>query len=281
MIHEAREEKQAQTGDADEFASLYRRHGRDVLGMLLHLTHGDRAEAEDLTQETFLAAFRGRRSFAGRASVRAWLVGIAVRRFRDARRRPPAPAEPSRRPRRPIPASLARERRRGERLPRPCAFARLPENQQTALLLVLGQGLTYREAADALGEPIGTIKWRVSEATGKLRAYLTEDEEDASAQTITCPCWRPADCPVSQSGARNVTSSPARIARRNSPSFRRSPASFGLSRFPNPALTSTNASLRFVQRRSNKRPRRNPKNAPCVACSSPCPSSWPFWRWAQ
>jgi RNA polymerase sigma-70 factor (ECF subfamily) len=178
MIHEARRERQAQAGEADEFASLYRRHGRDVLGMLLHLTHGDRAEAEDLTQETFLAAFRGRRSFAGRASVRAWLVGIAVRRFRDARRRPPAPVG--------LPADL------DDRSPLPSpesgvvasdclarALARLPENQQTALLLVLGQGLTYREAADALGEPVGTIKWRVSEATGKLRAYLTEDENDA------------------------------------------------------------------------------------------------------
>ena len=178
MIHEARRARQApKRGEADEFASLYRRHGRDVLGMLLHLTHGDRAEAEDLTQETFLAAFRGRRGFVGRASVRAWLIGIAVRRWRDARRRPrfaPTLLSDDDGPALPSPESGVVA---GDCLGR--ALARLPENQQTALLLVLGQGLTYREAADALGEPVGTIKWRVSEATGKLRAYLTEDEEDA------------------------------------------------------------------------------------------------------
>jgi RNA polymerase sigma factor (sigma-70 family) len=72
----------------DTLACLYERHGRDVLGILLRLTNGDRAEAEDLTQETFVAAFQGQKGYSGRVPVRAWLVGIAARRWRDSLRRP-------------------------------------------------------------------------------------------------------------------------------------------------------------------------------------------------
>jgi RNA polymerase sigma-70 factor, ECF subfamily len=160
--------------DSESFTALYRRHGRDVLGMLLRLTCGNRAEAEDLTQETFLAALRGWKNFRGDGTARAYLVGIAVRRWRDSARKPrptlsddealyPKIASPER-------ATLAR-------LDLESALTKLPESQRVALLLVLGQGLTYREAAEALGEPVGTVKWRVHEATKAMRALLREEEE--------------------------------------------------------------------------------------------------------
>jgi RNA polymerase sigma-70 factor, ECF subfamily len=59
------------------------------------------------------------------------------------------------------------------------ALAELPEAQQTAILLVLVRGLTYKEAGAALGEPEGTIKWRVSEASKKLRLILTKMEQES------------------------------------------------------------------------------------------------------
>ncbi|MFN3650583.1 MAG: sigma factor-like helix-turn-helix DNA-binding protein [Armatimonadota bacterium] len=49
-----------------------------------------------------------------------------------------------------------------------------------ALLLVMSQGLTYREAAEITGEPIGTVKWRVSEASRRMRRFLEAAEEDAN-----------------------------------------------------------------------------------------------------
>lgn len=166
-------QRRVREGDSQGFFCLYERHGRDVLGILLRLTRGDRAEAEDLTQETFLAAFQGRKAFSGRVPLRAWLVGIAVRRWRDGQRRP----RPKTVAIEQDPASTAQlENQVAARALLGAALGRLPDDQQSAVLLVLAQGLTYREAAEALGVPEGTIKWRVSEASKRLRATLSEDE---------------------------------------------------------------------------------------------------------
>ncbi|MGC4046659.1 MAG: sigma-70 family RNA polymerase sigma factor [Armatimonas sp.] len=157
----------------EAFQTLYRRHGRDVLGILLRLTHGNRAEAEDLTQETFLAALRGWKTFRGDGTARAWLVGIAVRRWRDAARKPQPTTTDSEVL---YPKIASPEHVTLARLDLDAALNQLPEAQRIALLLVLGQGLTYREAAESLGEPVGTIKWRVHEATKTMRDLLSEEE---------------------------------------------------------------------------------------------------------
>ena len=160
----------------DPFACLFERFGGEILGLLMRLTRGDRAEAEDLTQETFMAAFQGQKSYSGRVPLRAWLAGIAVRRLRDSQRRP--------RPKSVVlatmelPAPSRTEREVPERVVLESALSALSEAQQTAVLLVLVQGLTYKEAAAALGEPEGTVKWRVSEACKKLRASLSESERE-------------------------------------------------------------------------------------------------------
>ncbi|MBB6054000.1 RNA polymerase sigma factor [Armatimonas rosea] len=160
--------------DVPSFSCLYERYGRDVLGVLLRLTNGDRAEAEDLTQETFLAAFKGQKNFSGRVPFRAWLVGIAARRWRDSRRRPkPATTPLTEDP----PSVVLMDRAITDRVALVSALGQLPDDQQTAVLLVLGQGLTYREAAEALGVPSGTLKWRVTEALRRLRPLLTDEGE--------------------------------------------------------------------------------------------------------
>lgn len=113
-------------GQPEGYAALYRQYGRDVLGILLRLTRGDRAEAEDLAQETFFAAYQGRSAFRPGTSLRAWLLGIAVRRWRDTCRRAAAQ-------KRSLPPGWT------------------PGNAPAA------------EAATALGEPEGTLKaviWR-------------------------------------------------------------------------------------------------------------------------
>ncbi len=169
-------QRQIQAGEERGFACLYEHHGRDVLGILLRLTNGNRTEAEDLTQETFLAAFRGRQSFSGRVPLRAWLVGIAARRWRDSRRRlqPKTTTlieEPV------VEVAPETETTITNRTVLASALAELSEDHQTAVLLVLAQGLTYREAAEILKIPIGTLKWRVSEAAKRLRTLLSEEED--------------------------------------------------------------------------------------------------------
>lgn len=157
----------------DPFACLFERFGGEILGLLLRLTHGDRAEAEDLTQETFVAAFQGQRSYSGRVPIRAWLAGIAVRRLRDSRPRPKSVVLTALE----LPGTSCTEREVPQRVVLASALSELSDAQQTAILLVLVQGMTYKEAAAALGEPEGTVKWRVSEASKKLRALLSEMEE--------------------------------------------------------------------------------------------------------
>ena len=159
----------------DPFTCLFERFGGEILGLLIRLTHGDRTEAEDLTQETFVAAFQGQSGYSGRVPLRAWLAGIAVRRLRDRQRRPrPKQVTLITEP----PAPEATERDVTQRVVLEQALAQLSDSQQAAILLVLVRGLTYKEAASALGEPEGTIKWRVSEASKKLRALLSEMEDE-------------------------------------------------------------------------------------------------------
>jgi RNA polymerase sigma-70 factor (ECF subfamily) len=72
---------------ADQFAAFYRTHVADVYGYLLRLCAGDRAQAEDLTQDVWLALVDElRRGRTDRADVR-WLITVARSRFIDAARR--------------------------------------------------------------------------------------------------------------------------------------------------------------------------------------------------
>src|SRR5688572_6724579 len=73
-------------GDAEALAQLYARH-RPALLAYLALLAPEPGLAEELVQDTLLAAWRGAPGYAGRASVGAWLLGIARRRAHDARRR--------------------------------------------------------------------------------------------------------------------------------------------------------------------------------------------------
>src|SRR5580692_856185 len=65
-----------------DYEELYRNHVDRVLSFARQLT-GNQADAEDLTQEVFLAAFKGLSRFSGRSTVQTWLLAIAVRRWRD------------------------------------------------------------------------------------------------------------------------------------------------------------------------------------------------------
>src|SRR5829696_9084387 len=66
-------------GDEEALAALYARHQRSLRAYLGLLTP-DRGLAEEVLQDTLLAVWNGASAYAGRASVRAWLMGIARRR---------------------------------------------------------------------------------------------------------------------------------------------------------------------------------------------------------
>jgi RNA polymerase sigma-70 factor, ECF subfamily len=175
------EERQLETGirmgDAESFRVLYDRHAPQILGYLLRLTN-NRAEAEDLVQDVFLAAYVGRTTFRGQSRPISWLLGIATRRWRDRlRRRTPAStpldtlAETGEAEWGGVPQTgLEGDVINAITLTR--ALAKLEPPLREALLLVRSQGLTYVEAAAILEQPVGTVKWRVSEATRRMQQLL-------------------------------------------------------------------------------------------------------------
>ena len=87
----AREEEtallvRARQGEPEAIDLLYRRYRREVYGLCLNLC-GNREEAQDLLQETFLRAVRGLPGFGGRCQLKTWLCRIAVNVARDLARR--------------------------------------------------------------------------------------------------------------------------------------------------------------------------------------------------
>ena len=73
-------------GDPETLRLAYREFAPRVHGFALRLT-GQRLDAEDLTQEVFIAACAGRAGYDGRSRLITWLLGIAIRRWRDMNRR--------------------------------------------------------------------------------------------------------------------------------------------------------------------------------------------------
>ena len=174
-------------GRAGACAELVRAHYRAVYRFLVHLT-GDVHRAEDLTQETFAAAWAGITAFRGRAALSTWLHRIAYTKFIDARRaeqraaaareRVAGPASPP-----PDPAAAATADDEARHLYR--ALHRLAAPDRTVLVLHYLQGLSYREMAAVLDEPAGTVKWRTGEALARLRGLLGAEVPDHEPRTTS------------------------------------------------------------------------------------------------
>lgn len=129
-------------------------------------------EAEDLTQEVFVAAFRGLHHFEGRAKVSTYLYKIAVYQWRKRTRHQLVTVSLTERDA-PVVEDTACVGL--DRIEIAKALAALPTAHRAAFLLVKLEGFTCREAASMLALPVGTVKYHVHEAAQKLRALLTDD----------------------------------------------------------------------------------------------------------
>jgi RNA polymerase sigma-70 factor, ECF subfamily len=176
-------------GDTAAFERLVDDHSREIFSLLYNIT-GDREESSDLTQETFLRAFRSIGGFRGGSSLKTWLYRIAVNesrnRFRWWKRRRrdlTLSLDDDREDRRPsIHDSIADKRPDPERtvLSREresslkAALDDLPEAFREAVVLTDVQGLTYEETAAVMGTNIGTVKSRVARGRQALRLKLKD-----------------------------------------------------------------------------------------------------------
>jgi RNA polymerase sigma-70 factor, ECF subfamily len=128
----------------------------------------DRDIADDIVQDTLVRALRSEHLFQG-ADVRAWLYTILANlnrnRLRSLARRPPLS---------PIQENDAADFSGPELGSRDIvrAFAALTEDQRSTLLLVVLEGLTYREVAEVQAVPLGTVMSRLARARAQINAYL-------------------------------------------------------------------------------------------------------------
>ena len=127
----------------------------------------DRGSADDLTQETFLRAFRALPSFEARSTARTWLLGIARRVCADHLRTVVR--------RRRLTAQIVGQAARTAHEPDPAGtvtvldlLSRLPDERRAAFILTQVLGLPYAEAATVEGVPVGTIRSRVARARAEL-----------------------------------------------------------------------------------------------------------------
>ena len=160
----------ARGGSQAAFREIVARHQQAVRSFLRRALD-EPADADDLAQETFLAAWTSLGRYRGQASLRSWLCAIAWKkrlthsrsRRRSANREgatdAPATVEPS----------------LDQTLDLQAALRRLPEAQRAAVALCLGGGFSHAEAAEALGAPIGTIKSHVERGRARLAAALGDE----------------------------------------------------------------------------------------------------------
>lgn len=184
----------ARSGDRAAFGRLVMQYQRRIYATALHLL-GNHADADDVTQETFVRAYRALESFDGRSELFTWLYRIAVNTalnfMRSGRRasrlglhggaevdhlggRPEALGVVERDPeqRHEVSQEVARVLE---------AVAALSPPLRVTLILSVVEELSHREVAELLEVPEGTVGWRISEARRLLRLRLAAAASAADA----------------------------------------------------------------------------------------------------
>jgi len=176
----------ASEGDLDAFNQLVLNY-QDMVYNHAYTLMNNTASADDVTQESFLKAFQGIRSFHG-GSFRSWLLRIVTNFsydiFRQSARRPTQPLYPQ--------DDDGNELESAPWLTDPTASVqevteqnefseeiralidKLPETYQNVLILVDVYQFDYQEAAETLQIPIGTIKSRLARARFQMKKLLQE-----------------------------------------------------------------------------------------------------------
>ena len=167
----------AMNGDPDAFAVLVERHQSKIRCFLRRLLGGDDSAADDLAQETFLAAYQKMHTFRGQAALGTWLHTIAYRQFVSLTRKqkrmqvmaevPDAGVDP-------------RNSTDSEILARQL-LAQLGPEDRACLTLAYSVGMSHAEIARVVDQPLGSVKARIHRAKIKLQQWM--ENHDHSLQT--------------------------------------------------------------------------------------------------
>jgi RNA polymerase sigma-70 factor (ECF subfamily) len=173
--------RRAQRGDEHAFALIVRAYEAPIFNYVLRMV-GDRALAEDLTQDVFLRVFRGIRGYSRRARFTTWLFQVAKNRVIDEMR------AVERRPRTLVAIEDAPQ----------LEFVDAPIEQNEAIEILLDEveklspdlkealllrdiaGLSYNEISDTLDVTLATVKWRIFKAREEVQQALEEQGVELS-----------------------------------------------------------------------------------------------------
>lgn len=181
----------SQQGDVQAFNQLVLQYQAILFGAVFRLL-GDYDTAADVTQDAFLAAFRGIATYRGGSSFRAWLLRIgsnmACDHWRRVQRHPadsldalteidePQSSE--------VLSALATSNTEGDPETKMLTqelqeliqrgIERLPLDQRVAVVLCDIEGLSYEEVAASTQTTLGTVRSRISRGREKLRTYLSQ-----------------------------------------------------------------------------------------------------------
>ena len=177
--------RRAQAGDTDAFGELVERNRKAVFRAAVAAL-GSTTDADDVAQEAFVMAYRKLASFRGEAAFRTWLLAITWRKALDRRksvgrwlRLTVTPAEPetdaiSWIEHMPSDRRSQEEDLAGAQLQQTIRrlVRTLPRKLRDALLLAGSGDYNYSQISFILGVPVGTVKWRVSEARRVLKEKM-------------------------------------------------------------------------------------------------------------
>ena len=166
-------------GRPGAFDLVVERHRRAVY-LLCYRFVGTHEDASDLSQDVFLRAFRGLRSFRGQSTLATWLYRIGVNvclnrvSAKDTLRRLTTPIEAQQfvDVRAELPSDLMLRNERNARVR--AAIARLPRKQRATLILRTYHEMSHQEIADVLGGSVGAVKANFFHALGSLKKLLGE-----------------------------------------------------------------------------------------------------------
>lgn len=181
----------AKAGDKRAFEELVVKYRPRIFALALHLT-GSRSDADDITQDAFLRAYRKLDGFEGRSQFFTWLYRIALHRAlnktRDRGRRRTVGLDDAR-----VAAAVAVDaagdpmrtlelrQTYGHLL---TAFDSLSPLLRSTIVLTTVQDLNYREAAVVLNTTEGTVAWRIHEARKKLRGEMDRLQKDPTPSGV-------------------------------------------------------------------------------------------------
>ena len=164
----------AQSGHENAFENLIKRYYRAVYGLAFKYCR-IKEDAEDITQEVFIILAGKLQSFKHRSSFRTWLFRITINTATDFLRK--------RSRNRTHETPITNEEFTGNPAPSPeeamesrliyKEIDKLPDKQKAALILVLSEGLSHKEASKVLKCSETTISWRIHQARKSLEKFIT------------------------------------------------------------------------------------------------------------